>query len=116
MGVDFLERAKKTINASYDTRRYVLAMEDLLTRHPECARYAGRMRLRARMTVEPGEHVLVEERNGWLFASRGMDVVGDFRDAPAEMKSAVKDHGGAMQGVVDAVMELSNSAEVVLCP
>ncbi len=32
------------------------------------------------------------------------------------MKSAVKDHGGAMQGVVDAIMELSNSAEVVLCP
>jgi hypothetical protein len=69
MGIDFLERVKKTINAGYDRRRDDLAREDLLTRHPECARYAGRMKLRPGVHVEPGDDVLVEERNGWMFAS-----------------------------------------------
>ena len=116
MGVDFLQRTKKTINAGYDNRLYELAREDLLTRHPECARYAGRMRLRPGISVEQGENLLVEERNGWLFASRGMDVVGDFRDPPRAIRDAVRDHGGAIAGTVDTVMEISGSAEVILCP
>lgn len=116
MGVDFLQRTKKTINAAYDTRRFDLAREDLLTRHPECARYAGRMRLRPGITIELGEDVLVEERDGRLFASRGMQVVGDFRDPPAAMRDAVRDHGGMIAGTVDSVLALSNSAEVILCP
>jgi hypothetical protein len=116
VGIDFLERAKKTINAGYDKRRYELAREDLLTRHPECARYAGRMRLRPGISVEPGEDVLVEERNGRLSASRGMDVLGDFSDPPMAMREAVRDHGGAIAGTIDSVMEFSGSAEVILCP
>jgi hypothetical protein len=116
MGVNFLQRIKKTINAGYDNKLYELAREDLLTRHPECARYASRMRLRPGITIEQGENVLVEERNGWLFASRGMDVVGDFRDPPAAMRNAVRDYGGAIAGTVDSVMEFSGSAEVILCP
>jgi hypothetical protein len=116
MGIDFLERFKKTINAGYDRRRYDLAREDLLTRHPECARYAGRMKLRPGVTVEPGDDVLVEERNGWMFASRGMEVLGDFREPPAAMRDAVHDHGGKMLGTIDSVMEFSGAAEVVLCP
>jgi hypothetical protein len=116
MGIDFLERIKKTINAGYDRRRYDLAREDLLTRHPECAQYAGRMKLRPGVRVEPGDDVLVEERNGSMFASRGMEVVGDFRGPPAAMRDAVRDHGGAISGAIDSVMEFSGAAEVVLCP
>ena len=116
MGIDFLEPKKKTINASYDKRLHDLAREDLLTRHPECARYAGRMRLRPGMSVELGDDVLVEERNGTLFASRGINIVGDFRNPPAAMRDAVRDHGGAIAGTIDSVMEFSNAAEVVLCP
>ena len=116
MGIDFLERVKKTINAGFDKKLYEGSREDLLTRHPECARYTGRMRLRPDMSVEPGEDVLIEERNGRLFASRGMDVVGDFRDPPAAMRDAVRDYGGAIAGAVDSVMEFSASAEVILCP
>ncbi len=116
MGIDFLERSKKTINASYDRQRYDLAREDLLTRHPECARYAGRMRLRPGISVELGDDVVVEERNGALFASRGINIVGDFRDPPAAMRDAVRDHGGAIAGTIDSVMEFSSAAEVLLCP
>ncbi len=116
MGVDFLQRIKKTINAAYDNWRYNLARADLLTRHPECARYAGRMRLRPGVTLEQGEDVLVEERDGRLFASRGMQVVGDFREPPAAMREAVRDHGGMIPGTVDSVLALSGSAEVILCP
>jgi hypothetical protein len=116
MGIDFLERIKKTINAGYDRRRYDLARENLLTRHPECARYAGRIKLRPAMNIEVGEEVLVEERSGRMIATRGMDVVGDLRDPPAAMRDAVRGHGGAMIGRIDSVMEFSDAAEVVLCP
>ncbi|MFX9065721.1 hypothetical protein ABTN38_20470, partial [Acinetobacter baumannii] len=78
MGIDFLERSKKTINAAYDRRRYDIAREDLLTRHPECARYAAMFKLRPGASVEVGDQVLVEERNGWLFVTRGIEVLGDF--------------------------------------
>lgn len=116
MGIDFLERIKKTINAGYDRRRYDLAREGLLTRHPECARYAGRIKLCPGMSVDVGEEVLVEERNGALSVTRDLDVVGYFRDPPAAMCDAVRDHGGAMMGKIDIVMEFSGAAEVVLCP
>lgn len=116
MGIEFLERVKKTINAAYDRRRYDVAREDLLTRHPECARYAGRIKLRPGMSVEAGEGILVEERNGWMFVSRDMEVVGDFRDPPAAMREAVRAHGGMIPGTIDSVMEFSGAAEVVLCP
>ena len=116
MGIDFLERTKKTINAGYDKRRSDLARADLLTRHPECARYAGRMKLRPGMSVELGEDVLVEERNGRLVATRGMDVIGEFRDPSPTMQDAVRDNGGMIAGTVDSVMAFSGSAEVLLCP
>jgi hypothetical protein len=116
MGTDFIERAKKTINAGYDRRRYDLAREGLFTRHPECARYAGRIKLRPGRSVEVGEEVLIEERDGWLFASRGMDVIGDFRDPPPALRAALRDYGGAMPGRVDSVMDFSEAAEIVPCP
>jgi hypothetical protein len=74
------------------------------------------MRVRPGITIEAGEDVLVEEHNGRLFASRGMEVIGDFRDPPAAMREAVHDHGGAIAGTVDSVLEFSGSAEVILCP
>lgn len=45
-----------------------------------------------------------------------MLVVGDFRDPPAAMREAVRDHGGSKMGEIDSVMEFSGAAEVVLCP
>ena len=116
MGVDFLERTKKTINAAYDRRRFDMAREDLLTRHPECARYAARFKLRPGACVEVGDEVLVEERNGRLFVSRGIDILGDFHNPPAPMCEAVRAHGGAILGTIDSVLEFSRAAEVVLCP
>lgn len=44
MGADFLQRAKKAINAARDRDREFLARDTLFTRHPECAQYAGRAR------------------------------------------------------------------------
>ncbi len=116
MGIDFIERSKKTINAGYDRRRYDLAREGLFTQHPECARYAGRIKLRPGRRVEVGEDVLIEERDGRFFASRGMDVIGDFRNPPPALRAAVRDYGGAMPGWVESVMELSGAAEIVPCP
>ena len=76
----------------------------------------GRKRFQGRLAGLDGEEVLIEERNGWLFASRGMDVIGDFRDPPRALRAAVRDYGGAMPGRVESVMEFSDAAEIVPCP
>lgn len=116
MGSEFFQRTKKTINAARDRDRELLGIETLFTRHPECARYAGRVRLRDGMTVNKGEDILVEMREGKLIATRGLDVVGDFIQPPAGMTDAVGCVGGLMRGNVDIVMDMTRSAEVVLCP
>lgn len=58
-------------STGYDRRRHGLARESLLTRHPACARFARRIKPRPGMSVEVGEEVLVEERNGRC-SSRGI--------------------------------------------
>jgi hypothetical protein len=116
MGSDFFQRSKKTINAARDRDRERLAQETLFTRHPECARYAARARLRAGVILKKDEELLVQKYGAILCATRGLEVVADFESPIAAMLDAVDCAGGILEGKVVNVMELINSAEIILCP
>ena len=106
MGADFLQRAKKTINAARDRDREFLARDTLFTRHPECAQYAGRARPRPGVTLKKGDELQVELHDGKLYASRGLQVVAEFVKPQQGMVDAVECAGGLVEGTVISVMEI----------
>jgi hypothetical protein len=116
MGSDFLQRAKKRINAARDCDRERLAEETLFTRHPACACYAGRARTRAGAVLQNNDEILIQKQGTTLFATRGMDIVADFESPLADMLDAVECAGGILPGKVVNVMQLINSVEIILCP
>ena len=116
MGSEFLQRAKKTINAARDRDRERLAQATLFTRHPECACYAGRARPRPGESFKKGDEVLVHERGGKLYATRGLDVIAEFIKPQQEMVDAVECVGGLVEGRVVAIMPIIDSVEIALCP
>jgi hypothetical protein len=116
MGADFLQRAKRSINAARDRDREFLVRETLFTRHPECAQYAGRARLCEGVELNKGDKVQVELHDGKLYASRGLQVVAEFTSPQQRMLDAVECIGGLLEGTVVARMGLINSVEIALCP
>lgn len=116
MGSDFLQRAKKTINAARDRDRELLSRETLFTRHPACAQYAGRANPRPGVTLLKGDQLVIEKREGKLVATRGLDIVADFPKPMEGMVDAVECAGGVVGAKVIGVMAIINCVEIVLCP
>ena len=115
MGTDFLGRTKKTIFKRIDMQRVALGPPDLFTVKPsDCPRsYVATLVDGFKLT--DGEHLIAEVRNDNVNICRGNDVVATLDRPPSEVISAIKNSGGAANGVVQRVHKLSGKAEVTLC-
>lgn len=82
MGVDFLERAKKTFQRSWDRERVALCTPDLLRREPGCAGVSVAGDIVPGTDVEVGDRVTVELAPRGLVARRGLTDVVRMPDAP----------------------------------
>ena len=69
-------------------------------------RYAGRARPRPGESFKKGDEVLVHERGGKLYATRGLDVIAEFIKPQQEMVDAVECVGGLVEGRVVAIMPI----------
>lgn len=114
MGVDFLERAKKTFRRSWDRAAVALATPDLLRRVPGCAGVSVAGDIVEGVEVEPGEKLTVELAARGLIARRGLTEVVRMPKAPPEVIEAVRQGHGAV-GTVEQVHEPAGVAEISLC-
>lgn len=115
MGTDFLGKTKKTIFKRIDMQRVALATPDLFTVKPnDCPRsYIATLVDGSKVTG--GEHLIAEVRNGNVSMCRGNDVVASLDRPSSEVISAIRNSGGAANGVVQRILKFSGKAEVTLC-
>lgn len=115
MGVDFLERAKKTFKRSWDRERVALATPDLLRREPGCAGVTVAGDIIEGREVETGEKLTVELAARGLIARRGLTEIVRMPDAPPEIVESVRQACGVAVGTVEQVHEPAGVAEVSIC-
>ena len=115
MGVDFLERAKKTFRRSWDRERVALATPDLLRREPGCAGVSVAGDIVPGAEVEVGDKLTVELAPRGLIARRGLSEVIRMPDAPPDVVDAVRQAFSAAVGTVEQVHEPAGVAEISIC-
>lgn len=115
MGVDFLERARKTIKRSWDRQRVALGTSDLLTRQPDCAARSVAGEIVGNARLSPGDKLTVEKGAGGLVARHGLTEVVRIRAAPAEIMQAIEESCGIGVGTVDQVHDAAGVAEISIC-
>lgn len=115
MGVDFIERARKTFKRSWDRERVALATPDLLRREPACAGVTVAGDIAEGAEVEPGEKLTVELGARGLIGRRGLTEVVRMPGAPPEIVEAVRQAYGVAVGTVEQVHEPAGVAEISIC-
>lgn len=115
MGVDFLERTKKTIKRSWDRERVALATSDLLTRQPSCAGRSVVGEIVSNAKLSPGEKLTVEKDIHGLVARRGLTDVVRISQAPVDVLKGIEDSCGVGVGTVDVIHESARVVEITIC-
>ncbi len=115
MGLDFIERTKKTLKTKWDRERVRLGTADLLTRPPEEGGCKAAFEIAGGAQLRQGEHLNVESEGSALVARRGQTIVAR-KDAPAKRDfDAVKNSCGIAQGTVAEVHAPAGVVEITLC-
>lgn len=115
MGIDFLERAGKSIKRSWDRQRVALATSDLLTMQPKCAARSVVAEIINDARITPGEKLTVEKDATGLIARRGLTGVLRIVDAPAEIMRGIEQSCGVAVGTVEQVHDQAGVAEISVC-
>ena len=115
MGVDFVERTKKTFKRSWDRERVALATPDLLRREPGCAGISLAGDIVEGVEVEVGDRLTIELAPRGLIARRGITEVLRMPDAPPEIVEAVRQAFGVAAGTVEQVHEPAGVVEIAIC-
>jgi hypothetical protein len=115
MGAEFLSRTRKTIIKHIDSKRVALATPDILMRSPADQPRCVIASVAAGATLNDGDLLIVESRNGSLNARRGNSIVAEFDRPAGEIIAAIDKSGGVANGVVTRVHKLSKKVEVSLC-
>lgn len=115
MGIEFLNRTRKTISKRIDMQRAALATPGLFTVRPGERPRTYVATVVAGASVAGGESLIVEVRNGSVKMRRGNDVVVSLDNPPSDVVKAIEHSGGAAGGVVQRVHKLSGKADVTLC-
>lgn len=114
MGAEFLSRTKKTIIKHIDAKRVALATHDLLTRNPTDEPRCSIASMAQGATLNDGEVLIVEARDGKLSARKGNSVVAAFDNPGSDLVAAISKSGGVANGVVRRVHKLSKKVEVAI--
>ncbi len=115
MGVDFLERTKKTIRVGWDRSRVRLATADLLTRMPERTACSVAFDVIGESVVHEGENLTVDVQESTLIARRGLTVVARRTDPPPAVLQAIKESSCQADATVGRVHPISRVLELDLC-
>lgn len=115
MGADFVRKAAKSFEKSWDRRRVELATSDLLTRQPSCASRTAEADILNNAQLLSGEAVTVQTAGGGLIAMRGLSIVARFHNPPIDLVAAVHSSCGVAKGTVEHVHSLSGVVEISVC-
>lgn len=115
MGVDFLERVRKTLKRSWDQQRVKLATSDLLTRQPDNAGRSVVGEIIGDARLAPGDKLTVEKDGRRLVARRGLTDVVRILDPPADLVRGIEESCGVGVGTVDQVYDPARVVELVIC-
>jgi hypothetical protein len=115
MGAEFIRRAAKTFEKSWDHGRKMLGTADLFTREPECGAHSAPFELVRNADLHVGETVTVEKEGVALVARHGLSEVARTIHPPADLLQAVERSCGIAKGTVENVHTIAHVAEISLC-
>jgi hypothetical protein len=115
MGLDFIRKAAPAFHKALDRRTVELRTPTLFNRDiPSVARRASAEICRG-STLALGEKILLRVLNNKLVAQRDNVVVAEFAAPPPEFVKQIQAGAGIELGMVVAVHEISQIAEVGFC-
>jgi hypothetical protein len=101
MGVDFIRARAKTFTRSWDQGRIELAKRTLFTCDPA---YLPRTAIATTSAaIVPRTILIVRWENGTLVGYHELTPVAYFVSPPADLVSAIQEHGGCAEGEVTSV-------------
>lgn len=115
MGADFIEKAAPSFKKRWDKARVELATADLFTRQPESAARCAVADLIGDASLNVGDSVTVEIRNGKLVAKIGLTRVAQFPNESGELMRAVEASCSIAKGTIRQVHGLAGVVEISLC-
>jgi len=115
MGTDFIQKAAKSFEKSWDRGRVALGTANLFTQTPECAARTAAAEMLGNVSLKPGEHVTVEKSGTSLIARKGLTPVAQFNSPSADIVTAVEASCGIAKGTIEQVHELARVVEISLC-
>lgn len=115
MGAEFIRKAARSFEKSWDRRRVELATADLFTRQPSCTSRTAEADIIGNARLQPGEAVTVQATDNGLIAMRDLSVVARFHNPSTDLVAAVRSSCGIAKGTVEQVYPLSGVAEISLC-
>jgi hypothetical protein len=115
MGVDFLNRMKRTYTRTLDRRAVALRSPRLFDADMACVNRTARGKIKHDAKPTEGERVMVREIEGKFVAQRGCAVVIELEKPPADYVEHIRRGGGIAEGTVSIVNPISQTAEVSIC-
>jgi hypothetical protein len=115
MGADFVRKAAKTFEKSWDKDRVELATANLFTQQPKCAARTSRADILGNAHLAAGDVVTVQAINGGLIAMRGLSRVARFSQPSTELIEGVNASCGVAKGTIEKVHPLSGVVEISIC-
>ncbi len=115
MGVDFLNRMKKSYTRTLDRRAVALRTPGLFDANVTCVNRTARGKIKQDANPLEGEHVMVREIEGKFVAQRGFAVIIELEKPPADYIDHIRRAGGIAEGTVSVINPISRTAEVSFC-
>ena len=115
MGSEWIQRATKTFEKSWDAGRVAAGTADLFTRQPNAPRRTIPADIVGNATIEVGECLTVQKDGGRYLVRRELTVVAAFSGLPAELEVAIAQSAGIACGNVETVLAVSQVVEISLC-
>jgi len=115
MGSEWILRAAKTFQKSWDAGRVAAGTADLFTRQPGDARRSIPAAIVDNARVEIGECVTVQKEGERYLVRRELTVVAAFASLPPDLGAAVEASAGIACGTVETVHEIAGMVEISLC-
>jgi hypothetical protein len=89
MGADFVRKAAKAFEKSWDRGRTALCTADLFTQTPNQAAHTAAAEMLGDVALRPGDHVTVEKSGQTLVARKGLTPVAQLNSPSAELVGAI---------------------------
>lgn len=115
MGVDFIQKSKRSFEKHLDIHRVNIGTADLFTRDPAERRTAFPANLVGGSRLNVGDELIAEIEGRTLILSDKMRIVALGEGIDAAILQAVADSCGLATAIVQEFHELSGVIEVTLC-